>query len=585
MRKSKTPPTLPIELAIPSACLTDLKAETDLLTLVTAAIVDACADVLADLGIPGKPAVTIQALEAFRTPYLARVRVNGHTMRCPAELLARVQSAVFGTPLNTAAPLHLLAAWLDAAAAGQSAAFLTEHRRPIIDFLSLLCREMVTRKPSVLLDAPQVKAYRATLPQPVAEIAVSAWPPTITQLYTMLRHVLDLGVSISDRQTVANVIGQGIAAGRAPDDVAEDLIAALRPDVVEILIRRDDLRALTLANTNEDRDTFTLVRDGLFYDLGLTFPDFRFVPTDWLKPGSFAVRINHVTTLPFVGLEPDQRLVNARSDTLQSRNIPALPCVNPVNWGATSITSAGDLNNAADLWVWDPIEVIALVLSGVLREHSACFVDTQIVAQQLSTLEPITPALTKAISARITEEQLAQIERSLVAEGISVRDLTHILESLLDFDFIVADSYTRLVFDERIAFPEMPSAATLTAPENLTRFVRMGSKRYISHRATSEQYAASLSVYLLDQELATSLTEVLRQGEVPITVREHILDALEEEFHLEPLPSPPPALLVGQNLRALLHAITATEFPRLRVWAFEELTPEIQILPVGTIAL
>ena len=586
MDNGKVPyPKVPIQLQIPPACLTDIEADSALRHDVHNTLTKTIDQLLVDLGIPGRADVSLQALNKYHRAYPIRVRVHKRQLRCAPELLVHAHSYVQGLPLNTEQPLHLLDTWLRAANKGQSVAFLAENRQNVVEFLSLVCGEMIKQQPSVLLSAAQVAVIQQSLPSPQGQRPAS-W------LLPIFRQALDLRISLADRQTIAHVLDQGIVEERTPADaaaqadVAESLVAALRPATVEIRIPRAYLHALTLADAATERDTFTLLRDGLFHELGLTFPDFRFVPADNLKPGTFAFKINHVTTLPYVGLRLDQRLVNAYPETLQKIGVQAQPAVNPTNWDGASIIDVTDADSVREngYWIWDPVEYLVLALSSSLRAYGAALIDTQVVQNQLSELAQIHPALTQAVQKKITLAQLARVERALVAEGLSIRNLREILERLLDYDYIVTDPRAYLIFDDRIAFLVPPDEATLAATPNLTRFVRMGMKRTISHRATANQSSSTLATYLIDKDFEALFYEELAQGTISQTFRQRVLDAVEEEFHLEPLPPTPPNILVSQMLRDPFRAITATEFPRLRIWAFEELSANVPISPVTKIA-
>lgn len=575
---------VPIQVQLPPALVAAIEAGGAMRDDLCSALARATGGLLAVLGLPGRAAISLGALDGYRRAYPIRIRVHEQQLHCAPEILARVHCAAQRVPLNTTPPLHLLEAWLDAASDGQAAAFLTAHRHDVLEFLSLALLETLKQQPSVLLDDAMTDVLQSAWLKPDAR-RPAAW------LRPILSAVLDAWLSFAGKsdRIAAELAGNG-TADRAPAEIAENLIAALRPATVDIRLPEADLRALTLGNDTSMQDTFELLRDGLFYELGLTYPDFRFVPADDLQPGTFAFRINHVTTLPYAGLNATQYLVNAAPETLHDIGLPAQPATNPANWHPVSLIGTGGDDSVVSTirergyWTWDPAEYLVLAFSTSLRERSPALITAADVRQQVDELEEVFPALIRAYRAHYTIAQLTRIERALVAENLSVRDLRRILERLIDYDYIVADPHGAIVFDDRIVFPALPDETTLASTTHLMRSVRIGLKRYLGYRA-SDQNAATLTTHLLDDEFESVFYAALKDGTLSPTFRERVLDALETAFAHDPLPAAPRNILVGQILRAPLRDIAATEFPRLRVWAFEELPNSLSIVPATRISL
>jgi hypothetical protein len=118
--------------------------------------------------------------------------------------------------------------------------------------------------------------------------------------------VLSLRISIADTDTVSHVLTDGSAREHSPVEIAEELIAALRPNVVEIRLTAEYLRKITTADPGTGRGSLGRLRDALFYEFGLRYPEFKFVPVESTHLDSLAFRINHLTTLPRPGLLSSQ---------------------------------------------------------------------------------------------------------------------------------------------------------------------------------------------------------------------------------------------------------------------------------------
>src|SRR6185436_10730006 len=104
-------------------------------------------------------------------------------------------------------------------------------------------------------------------------------------VHTMLCELLDLGLSLADVQTIASVFRRYQEKDVSASDVVEALIEMLRPDRIELRMRLALMRELTTKWDNAKPETFRVVRDGLFAELGVVYPTFALVASDELKPG------------------------------------------------------------------------------------------------------------------------------------------------------------------------------------------------------------------------------------------------------------------------------------------------------------
>ncbi len=552
------------------------------------AIAHDCDALLKTLGLPGYSSVQMVALTTpMRRDGLLRVRVHGRLCRYPQELLLFAYCYVTGVPLAQV-PFDALRNWLRSAVSNQSVASTTN--RDLIEWLTLAFIGIIKRRPSSLLITELAQAYLTSLPK--TEESPEPMPDDATVLREVLACVLDQRVSLADQTTVARVLRESPATPLVQEDVAEQLVAALRPAVLEVRLPSEYLKQITL--DEQEKGIFTMLRDGLFYELGLQFPRFQLVAAEDLKPNSFMFKINHLTTLPRHGLSHGQCMVN---DTLDRLNgIVGDATLNPANGNECSLIDEADRERLpANLTVWTPLGYLILALAGELRERGGCFVDMQFARAQLDKLQLAFPALVETCRAQYSMSLLTRLLQGLIAENISIRDLRLILGAALDFGMIETDS-RYIVFDERLPSPAAPDATAMNDAANLVAFVRMQMKRYISHLNTRGR--STLVVYLLEPDVEqTIISQALayREGEVcrasAFTNRfgegkhEALLEAVRVEVgSIAPLVIPH-AVLTTAEARPWVRALLADEFPRMQVLAYQELVPEMNIQPIARITL
>lgn len=535
----------------------DLGVETSQCQAISEEVSRQLADLLHVLGIPGVPAVKFATMR--NNDKLLRLVVNGEQCLYPNELLWRIQSFMNNT-LLAQIPISEV---IKAAKANH------------VEFLSLSCLEIIKQQPAVLFGIDQAAAYQELLSMTNTQSGV--WPSSPDWLLPIIHKVLNLKFSIADWQVVANVLCESLMKGRSSDEVAEDLIATFHPEVVEIHVSKDYLRQLTTNDTVSGRDKFSMVRDGLFYELGIKYPDFCFVPVENFNAETFSFKINNITTLPRTGLPQDRLLVNDTPDRLE--NFSGKPAINPVYWNECSHIDSKYQADAVSigLTTWNSIEYMTLCMAAELKKYGICFVSRRSVQYELDQVALAFPALVKAVLSRFSLDSITRMIRNLAAEEISVRNLRLILEWLLDYDYIVSDSAQFIIFDNRLPLHEKPSAHQIIHPANLTSFVRTGLKRYISHKYT--RGGNTLVVYLLDPQIERLLPKC-DSDSMPLNddTRNRILKAVRQELR-EMQPSV--VILTTIDVRASLRNILAPEFPKLPVVAYQELSPDMNIQPIA----
>ena len=150
-------PPLPIAVELAPRLLARAESTEGLLDEVRRSIAAGVGDLMARLGVPGEPVVTLSAIAggSSQSQFL-RLSVGGTLCRYPDRLLARVYSFLTATPLQPP-DLDGIAGWLE----GPVEAGETDR---LARFLGTACRAIVALDSSCLLGREQLDAYLGTLP-------------------------------------------------------------------------------------------------------------------------------------------------------------------------------------------------------------------------------------------------------------------------------------------------------------------------------------------------------------------------------------------------------------------------------------
>jgi hypothetical protein len=507
----------------------------------------------AGLGVPSEVAVEVAANARPRPSVVHSVRVYvGPTLcRIGQEQALRVYALVRGDVLVKADSAEI-AHWLDTA---DSAA---------ARFVTLLAREAIARDPSVLLSPAHLESIAAEL-----DLA----PAQRERLGIVARKLLALGIAIN------KLSGDGIAVLKddtlSPADAAEGLVAVLKPTTVDIHVAPAALRQLTLAAGDDDRGKFGLLRDGLFHEYGLRFPDFRFVEDPALEAGCFAFKMNDLVGLPWIGLAAGEQLVNDSADRVAELfGVRARPAANPWDGSACAVVAppiVAERARVRGISAHSPFEYLVMCLSFELRRLSWRLLDCKGVAHELQRLSDAFPALVRCTRERYTDTHLAQVMRALVAEGMPLRDLRLLLTALVDFDTIVTDPSAYIVIDDRVTVNEAPAGPP--PPALLVTAIRNAQRRYLTHKHSSGNWR--LSVLLLDPHLEREVRDRNEQGALleDASWCDRLLDAIAAEAPAWGETDRPPCLLTTMGLRDALRRLVALELPHLPVLEYQDLAP------------
>ena len=313
-------------------------------------------------------------------------------------------------------------------------------------------------------------------------------------------------------------------------------------------------------------DYIPMMRDGLFYELGVRFPGVR-VRAGNLPEGQYEVQINEVPVARG-SIESGRVLANEVVDRMRLLGIEARIAENPATNNEACWIREEDrvLAESAGITCWDVAGFIVLHMSALLRRNASDFLGIQEVQEMLDQVEKFYPALVKeTIPKSVSLFQLTDISRRLVEEGISIRDLRTILQTLAEWGPVENDNVT------------------------LTEQVRSALRRAISHRAA--RGSDTLVVYLLDNQIEETVRSSIQHNAsgsflaLEPEITQEILAALRKELGQRGPTSQRPVLLTAQDIRRFVRKLVELEFPEIGVLSFQELSPDLNVQPLGRIGL
>jgi type III secretion protein V len=324
-----------------------------------------------------------------------------------------------------------------------------------------------------------------------------------------------------------------------------DIVSPLTLRLAANLRERMSPAALQLALEAEKRR--------LQRELGLGFPSLQVRFDDQLADDTYAIDVQEIaaTAVALVGAAGDQ--------TLAAADEPARAVAASDDVGGVVMADSDEIDDAVAAE-----NELARAVATVVRLRPDAFVGMQEINALVKRVQLRLPDLSDEINRAMPAQRVAEIMRRLALEGVSLRYMREIYESLL------------------VWAPREKDTAMLC------EHVRVDLGRFICHRLADSE--SRLHAIMVDGPTEALVRESVKQGASgaymalpPATVKE--LTTLAAQA-VSALPKGQPAvLLTTQETRRFLRRMLATRLPQLSVLSYPELPADTLIHPVGRLAL
>lgn len=309
------------------------------------------------------------------------------------------------------------------------------------------------------------------------------------------------------------------------------------------------------------------LRERFFSRLGLVLPSVRVREAADLSDRGYRLRVKEVPEAQGEVVD-DAILVGAPTPRLAGLGLSARPAElgssdGPSSW--VSCDSRGVLE-AAELPVYEGEEVLVYHLEAVLMRRAGELMGIQQTRALVDALEQSHPDLvSELVPKKVPVDLLSEVLTRLVEEGVCVRNMADILESLGQW-----------VKQEK-------------DPVLLTEYVRMALKRQITHQHAGAK--GFLAVHMLDPMVEETISEaVQRTGSgsylaLDPELSQEILASMKESLGAAIDSGGDPIVLTRMEIRRYVKKLIEVELSGVAVLSFQELMPGVEVRPVGHIGV
>ncbi len=372
---------------------------------------------------------------------------------------------------------------------------------------------------------------------------------------------------------VTNRTDEEVAQKEIESKKAEEKSAAPGPEDVSSLLSVDPLELeigynlIPLVDANQGGDLLnriTLIRRQIAIDLGLVVPPIRIRDNIQLHPSSYVFKIKGSEFATYEIL-PDHYLAMV-TDNVTSK-VNGIEVEEPA-FGLPAIWVQNSLRDRAEMagyTVVDPSTVIATHLTEVIRKNAQEILGRQELQQLLDNVKQTYPLVhDEVIPGVVNHSTLLKVLQNLLKEGVSIRHMVNILESLAD-------------------------CKGINEVDTLTEIARQGLARHICKPLIDQNGA--LKVLSLNPTLEQMLGNALQKidGSTNLALDpnsaskllERIRAKIEEVMNL----GYHPIILCSSALRLSIKRLTERIAPRLTVLAYQEIPTSVKLESIGLISL
>lgn len=309
-------------------------------------------------------------------------------------------------------------------------------------------------------------------------------------------------------------------------------------------------------------DKITALRRQMASELGIVIPPIRIRDDIRLKPNAYSIKLRGVE----VGKgEAMIGYMLAMDPGTATEKISGIPTKDPA-FGLPAIwipEAYKDRAERAGYTVVDPVTVIITHISELIRSNAAEILTRQDVKDLLDSLRAKQPAVVDEVVPNILSVgEVQRVLQALLREGISIRDLSTILETIGDH------------------------ARSTKDPEILAERVRRRLSRFISQSLSQE---GVLYAILLDPNLEEEIANGLIRTEDGISVSispdmaQKAIKDMASIYEEAIMAGKNPVILTSGRSRLGARRFFERFFARLPVLAFEEISPGIRIESLGVV--
>lgn len=364
----------------------------------------------------------------------------------------------------------------------------------------------------------------------------------------------ELAVAESAAKLLTGKPGSG-KDGATPEKV-EDF---LKVDALELEIGYNLISIADSKNGGDLLDRINMIRKQYAAELGIIIPPIRIRDNVQLNPLEYVFKIRG--NIEAQGSIHIDRFLALNPANVNDKSIQGIATVEPT-YGLPAKWITKDNKERAEiigLTVIEPAAVLATHIMEVLKKNAHRMITREDVSYLIQNLKKDHKTVVEELIPNVLSMGVVQkVLQSLLREGVPVKDLSLILESLSDYAVYTKDF------------------------ETLTELVRQTLSSTISKKFQDDD--GKITGMTLDPQVEQLITDGVKsassQGEsfvLPPNIITKLIEDLHRKMEMMTMSGHLPLLICSPSIRKFFKKLVDPYLPDLVILSFSELTPNLQI--------
>jgi len=366
--------------------------------------------------------------------------------------------------------------------------------------------------------------------------------------------IAEIEEEVSTEESEANEI-------RRPENVN----SLLSVDLIELEFGYGIIPLADASQGGDLLDRVVMIRRQIALELGCVVPTIRLRDNIQLNPNQYVIKIKNVPVSDGEIMSDHYMAMNPGYVEEEIMGIPTRePSFNlPALWITESQRERAEILGYT---VVDPPSIIATHLTEIIKEYIDEILTRQDVQNLINNIKDANETLiSELVPKLLSVGEIQKVLQNLLKEGVSIRDLVTIFETLADY------------------------APTTRDTDILTEYVRQRLKRAISNKFLSGD--SMTSIVTLDPKIEKEIMGAVKQTEQGsyITLEPDktkvIMDSVKEEItKLENL-GKNPIIVTSPIVRTYFKKLAADYFKDLIVISYNEIDSNVEVQSVGMVTV
>lgn len=345
----------------------------------------------------------------------------------------------------------------------------------------------------------------------------------------------------------------------------ENVVSLLQVDPIELEFGYGIIPLADASQGGDLLDRVVLIRRQIALELGCVVPMIRLRDNIQLNPNQYIIKIKGIQVSEGEILFDHYMAMNPGYVEDEITGIPTFePSFHlPAIWITESQRERAE---TLGYTVVDPPSIIATHLTEIIRAHLFELLTRQDVQNLINNIQGTQQTLiTELVPKLLNVGEIQKVLQNLLREGISIRDLVTILETLADY------------------------ASTSRDTDVLTEYVRQSLKRAISNKFFPQ--SETTSVVTLDPKVEQDIMGAVKQSEqgsyltLDPAVTKEIIDSVQAEIHKLEEMGKNPIIITSPIVRMYFKRLTQDYFKDLVVVSYNEIDSNVELQSVGMVTV